>query len=387
VAAVYAHVQAVLLAPSLLYLLIQRQLSRVARITNRAVFLTLAGGSVAIALGAGLFTPLARFYLPVFATESTYGVLSWTHLLDVGNELYLLLPSLGVLVVMAVLGRRNPQRPLPKASEQNVGRKSVAWFTRREEWHLAALLLLPTLLYLLLFNPEIGMARDWDLFTIMSLGLYPLALLMVNRCHAYGGSARKIFRRTLPILVATALLTVTWVGTHASWTRSAARFERILEYDQTHASYAYENLAVLYEKKGQMDRAIKFAQAALRVSGSSRQSLRLSKYYQEAGRADLAILVMRTAVELEPQYHDGRVWLIVLLEQAARYTEILELARDGTRIHPTENVYWFYLGESSMALGDTATAVSAYQRAQELNPPPAARQRIEQQLQVSRPSP
>jgi tetratricopeptide (TPR) repeat protein len=86
---------------------------------------------------------------------------------------------------------------------------------------------------------------------------------------------------------------------------------------------------------------------------------------------------------LEPEYHDGRVWLIVLLEQTRGYAEILNLARDGTELYPTENVYWFYLGESSMALADTATAVSAYRRALELNPPPAARQRIEQQLQLS----
>jgi len=211
--------------------------------------------------------------------------------------------------------------------------------------------------------------------------------LVVTRYSDYAGAPRELLRHSVPALAVTVVLTGAWIGIHTSWERSARRFEQILEFDATHASYAYENLALLYEEKGRMGDAIDHMQSALRASKSPRQALRLSQYYEKIGRRDWAIASMQSVLRELPEDDDARAWLILLLERNEQYSEILPLAREGAQMHPGRSLYWFYVGEASAALGDTASAIEGFLRARELNPPPTARQRIEEQLGRLAPGP
>ncbi len=380
VVAVYTHIQAMLFAPSLLYLVAQR-VSRDRSAVEKYTWPTLTMLTVAAAVIAG-FTKFNRYYLPFRGDEKSYGLLSFVHLADIANELLLLMPVLPLFVGMLWIARslrRTGGREKPDASPD-----ATAWFTTTGEWQYVTLILVPFVTYLLLFKPEIGMARDWDLFTAANLGLVPFALLVLNRYQRLTKTPSTAAFTTPAVAICVAL-TVAWVGINASPTRSTERSERILEYDRTHASYAYENLAIFYHTDGKLDKAIAMMEEATEVSHNPRQYTRLAMFLDERGRADEALRLMRNVVAKHPAYDKSRFYFVSQLERLKMWDELLAVSRDGTRYQPQEPAYWFYVGEVSVSKGEIKEGLLAYRKCLALNPPDVVRTRIREQLRIYAP--
>jgi tetratricopeptide (TPR) repeat protein len=173
---------------------------------------------------------------------------------------------------------------------------------------------------------------------------------------------------------------VAWVGINASPSRSATRSERILEYDKTHASYAYENLAIFYHDSGQLEKAVEVMETACEISHNPRQYVRLAMYYNDQGRVDDAMNLMRTTLEKTPDFHKARFYLVSLLEKRKMYDEILEVVVEGTKQNPKESVFWFYVGEVSLLKGNVEEGLVAYRKCLTLDPPEKARKRCLEQI-------
>jgi Tfp pilus assembly protein PilF len=381
VVAFYTHIQAILFVPSLVYLILWRLAKQRRPAVERFAGPVLTVVTVAGAIAAG-FTRFGRYYLPLRGNEESYGLFSPVHLADVLNEVFMLMPILPLLVAMAWISRsllrRATARP-EKRGEKRTG--ATGWFAMTAEWHFVFLILAPCFVYLFLFKPEIGMARDWDLFTMTSLGFVPLVLLIINRFLRVTKmqSAAGLF--SSPALAIYVILAVAWVGINASPTRSAARFERILEYDKTHASYAYENLAIFYHESGQVSKAVEVMETACDISRNPRQYVRLAMYYNEEERVDEAIDLMYQTLGNHPDFTKARFYLVSLLEKQKKYDDLLEVVTEGTKYHPEDAIYWFYLGEVSILKGDIEEGLAAHRKCLTLDPPEKARRRCLEQIE------
>lgn len=388
----FMHVQAFLFLPSLVFLLVWRLAGgRRETVESYAPTLLLALTVVGTVV-VGLFTRFKLYFLPAFADEETYGLLSPTHLVDVLNELLMLLPLLPFFLLLAWLGRETGVKPAKKSARQPKKKTApaaadqggpAAWFALPNEWRFARLVLVPCLLYLFCFKPEIGMARDWDLFAMTALGLVPLTLLTLNRFFRKfkGITAEQAAVFTVPALVITIVLGSAWFGVNASPDRTTNRFQRILEYDRTHASYAYENLSIFHYDNKNMPKAIEMMEIATDISHNPRQYVRLAMYYEETGRIEDAMNLMRTLLEQRPDYGKARFLLISILEKQQKFEELLSVARAGTVYQSKEAVYWFYLGEMSIKFGNIEEGLAAFEECLKLNPPEVAATRAREQIE------
>jgi hypothetical protein len=374
----YAHIQAVLLGPSLLYLILWRSLEKRRERVERFAGPALTAITVLGAIAAG-FTSIGDYYLPLSGGKWFYGMFSPLHFADVLNEAMLLMPILPLFVVMAWVNRSLARRPF--GYRAGTGGEARGWFAMTAEWHFVILILVPCFLYLFLFKPEIGMARDWDLFTMSMLGLVPLALLIINRFFRATKMQLSAASFTVPAIAIYVVLTVAWVGINASPTRSAERFEHILEYDRTHAAYAYETLAIFYHDRGNIAKATELMEIACAGASNPRQLVRLAMYYEKLEGKEKAIELMRRTLADHPKSHRPRFYLITLLEGDGNIDEIAELARVGTILHPEEAIYWFYHGEVAISRGQIEEGLAALQNCLALNPPEKARRRCIEQIQ------
>jgi tetratricopeptide (TPR) repeat protein len=366
-AAAYAHVQSLVFLPSLIYLVAWRRSGCNDRVAGNLfvpvlLILTVAGALVARALEIP-----GDFYLPWTANEDTYGIVSPGHLLDMLNEAFMLVPVLPFVVVAWWVGRRAP-----------AGDTSDGWFNTPREWQFVAMMLVTCLVYMTFFKPEIGMARDWDLFSMSVVALVPLVLLAVNRYltrTAPGRNAAAVI--TVPALVVTVVMAVSWIGINASADRTTDRYEAILDYDTTHVGYAYENLATFYYDRNDLPRAIRAQEKGATISGNPRIYAKLAGYYELYGDIESGIEVLRGAVERYPRHQKARKKLLDLLEKGQRWEEMERVSRGGHEFYPREPIYAFALGVALVRQGKTEAGVEALRDCLELNPPEAMRKHVQ----------
>jgi hypothetical protein len=96
----YMHIQAVLFAPSLIFLVAWRSARKKRAAVERYAAPTLLVMTVAMAVMAG-FTTFGDFYLPLRADQNSYGLFSPAHIADMFNESIMLMPILPLFAVMA----------------------------------------------------------------------------------------------------------------------------------------------------------------------------------------------------------------------------------------------------------------------------------------------
>ncbi|MCH7548158.1 MAG: tetratricopeptide repeat protein [Candidatus Krumholzibacteriota bacterium] len=371
----YLHVQAWVFAPSLFFLVVWRVTKGRHRLVLRIVppvliLLTIAGVAAGYSVGA------KHYLLPIYQADKadSYSILSLAHIVDVANQLLLLMPILPLVLALAWAGRRLWRR-VPDA-EKKLGKDE--WLAQPEEWHLITLMLVPNLLYLTVFDPEIGMARDWDLFGMFSVVLVPYVLLVVGRhMRASRMAPEQIARFSTPALALIIVLGISWFGINASKWRTAERFERILQYDRAHGSYAWENLAIFYYDNGRVERATGIMEHTYGAWRNPRHAVRLAMYYDAAGRHQESAQLMYNVLKHHPDSNRARMKLIMTLELTGRWPDMVPVAREGAKYHPGQSGYLFYLGESLLRTGAVDEALAAFRRCLQVNPDAGAREYIE----------
>lgn len=345
------HMQCLLLAPSCIFLIVDRFTNNHKNrppkwIPMIIIILTIVG-----ALFASRLPALERYFVPLRATASSYGVFSVTHFIDIFNEIMLIFPTGAIFVFIAV---HNRSRSGGERSTDGV----FAW-----------LLLIPSILFLFFFRPELGMARDWDLFSLISLGLFPAAFVALKRFYSLCGAGSVLRPSAMPVLAIHVVLAAAWVGMNASESKSVARFESILEYDRTKAGYAYENLSMHFKDARDLDRTIDALEKAYAASGNPRYISNLGQYYIQRGDTLKALEAYRECLRKAPGYEIARKNFIRLLGLTNRMDEFIEACREGAELDPTNPYYPFWLGQAYIRKGMSDEATTAFRRCGQLNPP------------------
>ena len=376
--AIYCHIQCVLFVPSFVYLMLWTKVRGRRELLLRRWMPVFSAATLIFVVGVTLYEPIRRFYAPLGFSNAEYALFSPDHLLDVVNELLILLPILPTVAAMAWVGRRADRADgRDPVRDGRALKDPTAWFSHPAEWQLVGTILVPCMLYLVLFHPEIGMARDWDLFSMMTTAIVPLVLLVLGRyTRTTGAAAAATARFATPALVIVMALGVSWVAVNASTDRTVERFETILTYDQTHASYAWENLAILQQESGQIKQAIRSMERAVEVSHNPRQIVRLAVYIEEDGRIDEAIAMLEEVLVKRPEFSKARFRLVMFLEKKGQWDKMLPVARDGVKYSPEDAIYHFMYGECLLRAGQTEDAMQIFRVCQTMDLPQTVKQYI-----------
>ena len=315
---------------------------------------------------------LGRFVLPVVGRDGSYAVLSTAHLLDVANEMLLVFPGFFVLATVAIVlgwsrvGSWWKVGDPGSADRPSEGQTEAAFPTL----FFSVFLALPALLFLLFFKPELGMARDWDLFAIPALGFGAPVYAILWRARS-DTTTRGIVDKVLPpVLVMSAVLTSAWVGVNAHAGRSVARFESILSYDCTNAGYAYETLASHHHNNKDIAAEIEALEKAVEASRNPRYLFTLGLRYYHVGEKDRAVSALETCLQVKPDHDEARRMLGQMLFFMERYDDLLDLCDEGARRVPDDPYYPFFMGVAYSRKGRASAARDAFEKSLRLDPPP-----------------
>jgi hypothetical protein len=160
--ATFLHIQGILLGPSFALLVAWRYLVTGREASLRVVTLSIMALVAIAAYIAGVHTGLRQYFLPLLPLQEGLAVLSPAHLVDILNEFLIVMPAIPLFVLLAMVTARSPAK-----AESTKTKDSDGWMTLTIEWHFSWLVLFPYLVYLVFLDPQIGMSRDWDLFSFI----------------------------------------------------------------------------------------------------------------------------------------------------------------------------------------------------------------------------
>ncbi|HVP58823.1 MAG TPA: tetratricopeptide repeat protein, partial [bacterium] len=204
-------------------------------------------------------------------------------------------------------------------------------------------------------------------------------LLLVRGATAHVGP-RSAALIAAPVWAISVILGISWVGINADSDMAATRYERILEYEKAHASYAYEILATHYQDQQRLPQAIAAMEKAVTFSASPRMYVYLSNLYKAVGRTDDALRVLRKTVRQYPRHDGARNNLVLLLANTSYYDELLAVARDGTIYNPERPIYHYYYGAMLIREGRTQEGIQELVQCKRLGPGPEVMAEIDRVL-------
>lgn len=310
------HAKGIFLLPALVYLLAAKW-SEVRRKLWWAVPLS-AALPLAVVLAGKWLSPDIHWeaslgeipknpLLPLWDGMWGYGILSPGHWLDVLNEYLLIIPGIIFLFSALLL---EPARIKPD-------RATI----------FLSLLALSGLAFIVITDPKLGTARDWDLFAWSGipaavLGLHLLKQDQVNKKILMVGGFLSLW------------LFLPWVLLNASPDLSVKRYLRLLEQDEKSSAYGYENLAIHYRTKGLYDKAEQ---------------------------------IYKKAVEIEPRHPRMLYNYGSALAWNGRHVEAVELFIKALGIDSTRSDYWTNLGANLLKINQPEKAAGALEKAVQWN--------------------
>jgi hypothetical protein len=245
--------------------------------------------------------------LPLWGGMRGYGIFSPGHWLDILNEYLLIVPG-GIFLFPAW----PIERPRIKPDRATI---------------FLSLLAASGLIFMLITDPKLGSARDWDLFAWSGipaavLGLHLLKQNQINKKILMVGGFLSLW------------LFLPWVLLNASPGLSVERYLRLLEQDKKSSAYGYENLAI---------------------------------YYRQAQLKDQAEWAYKRAVENAPRnprmlYNYGTI-----LVQNSRPAEGAGYFKRALALDPNNYSYWNDYGSVLLQLGQYPLAREALERSVRLN--------------------
>lgn len=313
------HLWALALAPSFAYLVLRR--TSVGR-----SFLEIPGKTKALLIvlcgiaGLSLYYLLCRYdyfftfaFLPLvpdrFTVDNAW-LFSSTHIIDIANLILLLVPGLALAMVIS-------------------GRAVESGLFRRDPYPFLLLTVVFTFAMSYVFNPRLGMPRDWDLYSLFGppLAVFCFILFVEIRPQRIGLAAL-FFAVMLNVL---------------------SLFPRVLAQTDADITIAhFQNYLRLDPMKT--------------INGG----LVLKNYYLETGDSAKAAEIEQELKHLHPE--------IVLsiqahqLSDAGRYHEAIDLCRHAVQINPSDFAMWSGAGTFFLVEGNPDSAIAYLRVANGLNP-------------------
>jgi|GEM_PF-4951361 len=347
VLAIAGHLAAVVLFPALIALSLADQSKRLWRLT--------AAGAIGLAAAAWSYW---AFHVSIFALEASpgsmlvpllpqppvnYGMVSPAHLLDIVSLILLVCPGVVIAIPLFLSGRIS--RPLGAPQ------------------YFRSLAVIIPLSILLLLDPKLGMARDWDLLTI---GLIPLCVYAA----VYLADIRFQLPRgalALPVFASAAVL-VTFVGVNTHPPAAVARFEQLLELDKVRGGYGHEILASYYRARGKNRMEIQQWRKALRLGENKRYWANLAMAYLRTGDKENGYFAARRAYLLDPTWPAGVYSMAAAFDELQMADSALMYYARAILLNPDHDAMRYDFGMLLFRLGRVDDAQKQIEVARKLAP-------------------
>jgi Tfp pilus assembly protein PilF len=273
---------------------------------------------------------IVPFSSPLHKNQA-YTFFSLSHSLDVVNLFCLNYPATTILLLLSSI---------------------MMWRQRKSIIMETGFLLLTAFggfVFILIFNCELGMSRDWDILASLSLGI-PIAALALWKTIDYEQKFR--YRILIMLGVVSLLQTSLWVGINAEEMKSEKRFA-MLEDDQLWSKLAhldfYEELAIYHRERGEYEKAIQYYQKYVtRDSTNERLWRKLADVLQLAGDQKEAVNVYKTMIRLGMRNYQILSNLGLLLTYEGNYSEAMILYRRAEEDAPTDPIIKYNIGRTIM---------------------------------------
>ncbi len=340
--AVLFHIFGVALIPSAVYLLIAdtRWCRRVGRWSTGTRWL------LAAVLSAAMMAVFLHFYynyfyfrfaivplLPDRFTVEGYHLFSLPHLIDFGNLLLLLVPSLPIALVLLFFS------PL----------KELA---RQREYRYLLLVVASCCGAVFVFDPKLGMPRDWDLFSFVGP---PLALA----CFYFVLDAKVRSRRYVAIALMMTVLGFLMLFPRAisqtSPDLSVTWFNNYTALDKTRNMYGRTLLKKFYDNRGDVKASEREYQRYVTDYPEftlNRQGLALKK----EGKCVEAIALFRKAIDLHPTFVASYANMGMCYGTLHQSDSAIAYLRIASGMNPYNWIVWNNLATAYYLKGDYSQA-------------------------------
>jgi tetratricopeptide (TPR) repeat protein len=345
--ATFFHVLGLTLVPSAVYVLMVNSGigKRVSRLSRKTKVLSVLPAAVMVAAVFSYYYRTSYFFQFAFVplvenrfTPDGYTLLSVKHLLDFLNLLMLLLPALPIFLVALLF--------LPI--------KSLA---RRREYRFLGVLLLSVLAAVFIFDPKMGMPRDWDLFSFtgipLALSFYFLILDNHGRISAYAKIG------ILSIVLGFFSLG-SRVATHNVFEASVAQFEHYIALDKNKCAKGRSLLMNFYRDTG--DSAKAEAERAKWFAEVPEKGLFMNAFSLRKRNAVQAMALFRQITEMNPVWQDAWVNLASCYFDMRNFDSAIFFTKIALGINPYDRFSWNNLAAAYMYVKDYAGAEKALLR-------------------------
>ena len=350
------HLSALYLLPSLIYLCMGRSKRGEKAFNWKGVF----GATVLLlVVVAGLFilsaqhpdkASPANYLLSLSGSPNDpYSLFSFAHLADMLNQQFLISPvGIVLLPLIAFLG-------LGKINRKD---KRVGFFI---------VVTLCSFVFAFVIDPELGYARDWDLFSSTGLG-YTLLAIYLGFSLLRQVRIRKLDYIVLALASTAIFSTLPWIYVNAQEQKAVERFKALLVLDVQRSAYGHEILAYYHRDQGAIDKEAEEWKKALSVIENERYLVNLGGSYMELGRYQEAIAVFKKAVELNPNSSDGHYNLGLGFARIGSYQEAEKHYRMAIDKDPYLLDAYTNLGGLFIGTGDHQKAVEILNSAIQKDP-------------------
>ena len=320
-----------------------------------------------------------RNFLPLFAEpglQSQYRIFSLAHFLDFLNQQLLTAPA----ACMAIFLVR----------KSHLGRQTFLL--------IAAVF---PLFFTFLARPEIGVFRDWDIFSLPAL---PLTLWVATALMARIRAREPLFHSAFLLCGAAAFHTLFWIGLNASAGPAEARFVHLVNrltgisavnswitlgkfhrrQNNTNAAlHAYQRsidadptnpnrwltTGVACREMGRTSDAIEhFRKAAELQPDLAIPYMNLGAIYYDTGEFSMAIEYFRKAIALQPDLADAHMSLGAVYRRVGQYADAIEALEKAVALRPHHAATHGNLGTTYREAGQNKNAIEHFERSIALRP-------------------
>lgn len=352
------HIMGVTLLLAALYLLLAptrlgRQVARLSPTTKLISLLVLAAAGLA---AITIFEERSLFFkfalLPLTEdrwTVDNYTLFAPAHLIDLANLLLLLVPGLGVGAAVVLATR---QKKIWKDADSR----------------FLAVTLLSTLCAIFLFDPKLGMGRDWDLFSFVGVPLAALVALVVLRLPL---DRRRVIH-TLAAVILLGLFSLAGRLTIVNTPDAAvAQFSNFLDMDFGRGVNSRVILIAYYDNRGDTATGDSIHAQWFRDFPESKM-LQDAKAMKEAGHKDEARKMFYRIIEMNPRLAGSWSNLGEMYLAGKQYDSALVHLQTALGLNPYEAAAWANLGLLHFNRGEFDKALECLEGAYSIQPTQAA---------------
>jgi len=275
--------------------------------------------------------------LPLWDGMWGYGIFSPGHWMDILNEYLLTIPA--IIFLFSAL-------PIERARIKP-DRATI----------FLSLLAISGLAFIVITDPKLGAARDWDLFAWVGipavvLGLHLLKQNQINKKILMAGGFLSLW------------LFLPWVLLNASHSMSVNRYLKILHQDCRSSAYGYENLAIYYRQGNMNDRAEwAYRQAAEKAPHNPRMLNNYADILARNGRIFQAAEFYQRALGLDPSLSEGWNNYGGALLNLGQYSKARGALERAVSVDVSNADAWYNLGIACSILQDWPRADESFSKA------------------------